>query len=802
MPVTLLERGKLTSTTQDPAEQRELDRWVPYEYIIRWFRDREARTGVENRFLVIKAKTSSGKSTLLPPEIFRHLVMQHGPGAPGIVCTQPRVLTAIKNVSQIVYHSGPDYPTFLKIGETIGWSTKFSKLKPKNFGLLSATIGTVLMQLQTQTDAEIMALYKYILIDEVHTRDLSTDTTLNVLKCLLNRQAQNPLCPFVVLMSATIEFAPYLEYFGGTLRDNAILCEGISFPRPVIWDYMGNSVTTDYAMKAADCVVHIIEKYAAEDKPEESDILVFLPSRTEFAKTMRKILEYREAKLVPVFAGKLPIDSPEAQQGAFVVLQIDSEAQRQENDDYMSLDKPLEVMSIHSAVKAAVVRVITPIRRVILTTNVAETGLTLNGLKYVVDSGYDRASEYNPLNKINVVISRPASLPQLVQRYGRAGRKRPGFVYPLYSEETSNMLAKESYPQIMTQNITPVLMQIMLEQQRMKESVGVKSPYFSVGDMDLVDLPVPDLLLDGLERLYALGLISPEAPPFNPDAETFISAPRSGPLDSAGAGSHLGLTRLGRLAVAVGTVFTAENFRMVMAGFAWEYSPLDLIAVAAYTMLGSSKLTEREEAGTDKLNLRLDILYNDVIGADPADLWHWRLLTGDTFMDGIILSRAVDRMLADADPSTALPKFTEWCNQRSIAIGTLLEYVNLREDMITALLAQGIDIYAFPGMLDHHGDAADTMNMIVRYKHCVHEGYRLNLIEYDDEAGEYRTQTGMKVSSIEMNMPALAKETRPRYVLYDQLMSIFDFDTGIYNAEAANVSILDGYIANDSLFTQ
>ena len=94
MPLpTLMLRGKLRPPRDDDKLKKELDEWIPIEYIIEWFRTRLAREGIENRVLILKSETASGKSTLFPPELYKALVRGDAT-SPGIICTQPRVMTA------------------------------------------------------------------------------------------------------------------------------------------------------------------------------------------------------------------------------------------------------------------------------------------------------------------------------------------------------------------------------------------------------------------------------------------------------------------------------------------------------------------------------------------------------------------------------------------------------------------------------------------------------------------------------------------------------------------------------------
>ena len=95
---TLLKKGSLMPPEDNPDLKRTLDTYVPIEYIMEWFRTREGKVGIANRVLVIKSETASGKSTVIPPTILRDLVrpaIERNPETPGIICTQPKVLTAI-----------------------------------------------------------------------------------------------------------------------------------------------------------------------------------------------------------------------------------------------------------------------------------------------------------------------------------------------------------------------------------------------------------------------------------------------------------------------------------------------------------------------------------------------------------------------------------------------------------------------------------------------------------------------------------------------------------------------------------
>ncbi|MEK7376069.1 MAG: hypothetical protein AABZ57_02715 [Candidatus Margulisiibacteriota bacterium] len=98
-------KGNLVPPDEDPEKKKYLDEIRPIDHIIEWFRSRLYKTGITDRVLILKSETASGKSTAFPPELYKALVRGTGETAPGIICTQPRTLTAIENVNEILLHN-------------------------------------------------------------------------------------------------------------------------------------------------------------------------------------------------------------------------------------------------------------------------------------------------------------------------------------------------------------------------------------------------------------------------------------------------------------------------------------------------------------------------------------------------------------------------------------------------------------------------------------------------------------------------------------------------------------------------
>ena len=411
--VTLLRRGELSAPNGDLALQKELDKWIPHEYITSWLLNHEGKMGIQNRILAVQSGTASGKSITIPSQVYIELVKRRYSTGGGVICTQPRILTAVDTAKQIALTTSSQYTQVFKIGET----TQFFKTLPKQTGLIFATIGVMAMQMQLLTDDELIAMYRYIIIDEVHDRSLTTDLTLSLLKSFLYRNANNPKCPFVIIMSATFDPFRFIKYFYTTSNaqslpadaafNNIIICKpAITHERKKIWADVPIKNLVDETTRIFE---HILDTAPApreswdpeipEDDAiqETDDILVFVPGKTEFLKLKDKLMRMNDKRI---------------QQGKTkIAIILNSQAVSENRPEYRDLDIPIRAIPGRFE------------RRVILSTSVAETGKTFKTLRYVIDFGYDRTNEYNPTMKVETIVSKPAQIARIEQRWGRVGRK-------------------------------------------------------------------------------------------------------------------------------------------------------------------------------------------------------------------------------------------------------------------------------------------------------------------------------------------------------------------------------------------
>ena len=799
---TLMIKGKLVSPDNDTVQQRILNEYIPYEYILEWFRTRLTLIGVENRVLILKSETASGKSTLLPPKIYEAFI--HGKGnVPGIICTQPRVLTAIENVSQMVANYGS-----LRLGKTIGWSTQHNKFRPESFGLLSATVGTLTQQLKTMTDEALMKKYRFILIDETHERDLQIDLTICMLKSMLMRLRNNPSCPFVVLMSATFEPESFLKYFSNVSMNNAssvskfpitnngnfIWCRGEAAGFDEMWDWNQGRTVNNYPSAVAE----IVEKICTEGKDEDplrADILIFLPGKAEFKETAR-VLEIVNAKLAT------------AGVGVFSLLQIDGDAVKRNSRDNRYLNVPVRE---HETIIGS--KTYAPTRRLILTTVVAETGLTLNNLKYVIDSGYNRETEYNPILGINALLTKPIPQSRMKQRRGRAGRKFKGVFYPLYPQYIYDKLQVQQFPQILTADITPIILDIIFEQLRAKMSAGDHDPTFDINNIDLVDVPSPDALIAAVEKLYAIGFITLNAPkwpgPTLADAKSIIDNDVSGANAVSGA-TRLGFTRMGAIAAVVASpTLTPEALRMFFAAYSWGVEITDIVTIIAYCNLDphiSLAAPADVVAGTKKAprpTADWNKIYSHglIIKIEPAKM---RLMVVDEFIDGIILFNAAKNNCIGDDP---LANLERWCKQCRISMEFVMGFIAERDSLLEHLLANEFNIFTRTKKLVDV-PAGEITEYVTRIKHCIYDGYRNCTLVYDPVVNKYKSSNGVLVlppkllhAEPENIVAKVAPKVKPKYILTTRLGTKYNRENDIYDVVTGPVSVLDGFVAPDLEFT-
>lgn len=345
----------------------------------------------ENQVTILIGETGSGKSTQVVQYLYDAGLTEKGL----IACTQPRKVAAVTLAHHVSKEMGKKLGTIL--GYKFGTSGKYNKQTTK---ILYMTDHALLNECITDQD---FSNYSCLVIDEAHERSLHTDLLLALIKQCLPRRRDLK----VVITSATIHPDIFIRYFGGC---PLITVPGRTFPVDVIWDPLNvneSPIKRNYVSDAVTVVKDIHEKEPA------GDILVFLTSLVEIdcaCETVRK--DVGETAIVLPLHGKL---QPEEQQKVF----------REYNDK----------------------------RKIVFATNVAETSITISGIKYIVDTGLAKELRFDPQRNMNSLEVQLISKSSAEQRKGRAGRTSAGKCYRLYTETIQGSMPSRTLPEILRMHL-------------------------------------------------------------------------------------------------------------------------------------------------------------------------------------------------------------------------------------------------------------------------------------------------------------------------------------------------------------
>ena len=417
------------------------------------FQDDLVKAVQENQFVVVEGETGSGKTTQIP----QFLVDANFciPGKTCIACTQPRRVAATSIAQRVAEEM--DVP----LGKEVGYTIRFEDVSdPKRTILKFVTDGMLLREAMTDP---LLLRYSVIVLDEAHERTLATDVLMGLLMEILpKRTAASEHGELkVVIMSATLDAQKFQEYFY-----NAPLLKvpGRTFPVEIFYTA---APEPNYVEAAIRTVIHI---HQCEGP---GDILVFLTGEQEIEQACEEIR---------MKSMNLGMDMPE-----LVVVPL-----------YSSLPPQQQKKIFDPAPGPRVVGGL-PGRKVVVSTNIAETSLTIDGIVYVVDPGFSKQKVYNPRIRVESLLVSPISRASARQRAGRAGRTRPGKCYRLYTEKSFyEDLQETTYPEILRSKMSNVVLTL--------KKLGIDD----LVHFDFMDPPAPETLMRALELLNYLGALDDE----------------------------------------------------------------------------------------------------------------------------------------------------------------------------------------------------------------------------------------------------------------------------------------------------
>ena len=388
----------------------------------------------ENQVTIICGETGSGKTTQLPK-----ICLELGRGAAGLIGhTQPRRLAA-RSVAERIAEE-----LHTEIGSAVGYKVRFTDHTSRDACVKLMTDGILLAE--TQTD-RYLAAYDTIIIDEAHERSLNIDFLLGYLKQLLPRRPDLK----VIITSATIDAERFSQHFNGA---PVLEVSGRTYPVEILYRPLTSKDEDDAEVELTDAIVDAADELARHG---EGDILVFLPGEREIreaAEALRKSTLRRNDEILPLFA-------------------------RLSHAEQHKIFHP-------SGAK----------RRIVLATNVAETSLTVPGIKYVIDTGLARVKRYSARAKVEQLHVEKISQAAARQRSGRCGRVSAGVCIRLFSEEDFNSRPEFTDPEIVRSNLAAVILRMA------SLNLG------DVAAFPFLEMPDSRYINDGFQVLLELGAVN------------------------------------------------------------------------------------------------------------------------------------------------------------------------------------------------------------------------------------------------------------------------------------------------------
>lgn len=409
----------------------------------------------DHQIVIVAGETGSGKSTQLPK-----LCLELGRGVNGLIGhTQPRRVAARTIAERIAEELGT------QLGDTVGYTVRFTDTVGERTLVKVMTDGILLAEIQRD---RMLRRYDTLIIDEAHERSLNTDFLLGYLAQLLPRRPDLKL----IVTSATIDTQRFSEHFADAAGNAAPVIEVTGRAYPVELRYRPLQPDSDQVQAVVDALDEL-------EHEGDGDVLVFLSGEREIHDTADALRRHfgarighgaRSTNVLPLYAR-------------------------------LSAVEQHRIWQTHNE------------RRVVLSTNIAETSLTVPGVRYVIDAGSVRMSRYSHRLKVQRLPIEPVSQASANQRAGRCGRVAPGICIRLYDEEDFAERPEFSEPEILRTNLASVILQMT--------ALGLGD----VAAFPFLDAPDSRSVRDGFALLEELGAIEPGAEELTPIGQQLARLP-------------------------------------------------------------------------------------------------------------------------------------------------------------------------------------------------------------------------------------------------------------------------------------
>lgn len=501
-------------------------------------------------YSIIVGATGCGKTTQVPQIILENAISNGEGSACNIICTQPRRIAATSVARRVSEERGE------ALQETVGYQVRFQARLPKARGSITfCTTGIILKQLQYSPDV-IMDDVSHLIIDEVHERDINIDFLLVILKKIMRqRAAAGRSTPKVVLMSATIDTELFASYFqeitaeGVKVDCPALNVPGRTFP---VKEIFLPDIVRDLKIAHSALALRIIEDdKASTDYLRANSSFLLDRSKTEgiatshTAKDEELVIDWKQEKrytsegdlvnvssqkddgLVPygLVAATVAHIANQSTEGAVLVFLPGI-------DDILKVDRLLRgkqtfginfndeskfrLHMLHSSLSGTQTEVFNPVppgcRKIILSTNIAETSITIPDVQYVVDTGKLKEKQYDQTRRINELKCTWISKSNSKQRAGRAGRVQNGHYYALFPRERYDSMRPIGLPEMLRTDLQEICLDIKAQafQSPIREFLASaleppspKAVDLSIRNLEALDAITPEEQITPLGRLLA-----------------------------------------------------------------------------------------------------------------------------------------------------------------------------------------------------------------------------------------------------------------------------------------------------------
>eukprot|EP01043_Picozoa_sp_COSAG02_P019906 COSAG02_NODE_970_length_15551_cov_4.985698_16_plen_835_part_01 len=414
------------------------------------FREEIVASVRENKFLVVIGETGSGKTTKLAQYLLDAGLTRGGGRGGAIAVTQPRRVAAIGAAQRVSAERDG------RVGEEVGYSVRLENACSDKTRIKFLTDG---MLLRECLSSPTLDGYSIVILDEAHERSVATD----IMFTLLKKASDSRPDLRVVVTSATLDDKKFAKYFCDC---PVIKVPGRQYPVEIMWKPVGGGARAGASQNNLARAVSkaVVDLHMTEG---EGHILGFLTGQDEVEKACQLVVSaLRELE-------ELGEEPPEYD--IWLLPCYGAMTAAQQADIFREMPENT--------------------RKVILATNIAETSITVQGIRYVVDGGFVKQSSYLPSSGMSTLQTQRISRVQATQRAGRAGRTGPGKCLRLYGQKEFELMAAETPPEIQRTNLEDVV--LYLKELKIKDVLGV----------DFLDQPDKFGLVEACKQLYLLGAL-------------------------------------------------------------------------------------------------------------------------------------------------------------------------------------------------------------------------------------------------------------------------------------------------------